>query len=146
LNALNQNRQQHPLPTEPTVQGEPEVSDSDSNEDIFAVSRGKKVKQPPMTKLKINGVKVEFLIHTGASVNILTQKDYEVLSTNSKDQISLRKTKTRIYAFGSSEPVELKGKFEGLDDSKRRVAAATFYVTKGNQGTTSILSCELDIY
>ncbi len=75
LNALNQNRHQQPLPTEPTVHGEPEVSDSDSSEDIFAVSRAKKVKQPPMTKLKINGVKVEFLIDTGASVNILTQKD-----------------------------------------------------------------------
>jgi hypothetical protein len=95
-----------------------------------------------MTKLKINGVKVEFLIDTGASVNILTQKDYEFLCTKSKDQISLRKTKTRIYAFGSSEPVELKGKFDALVDSKRRVAAATFYVTKGTQGTTSILGCE----
>ena len=30
-----------------------------------------------MTKLKINGVRVEFVIDTGASVNILTQKDYE---------------------------------------------------------------------
>jgi hypothetical protein len=96
LNALNQNRQQLPLHTEPTVQGEPEVSDSDSNEDIFAVSRAEKAKQPPMTKLKINVVKVEFLIDTGASVNILTQKDYEFLCTNSKDQISLRKTKTRV--------------------------------------------------
>jgi hypothetical protein len=95
-----------------------------------------------MTKLKINGVKVEFFIDTGASVNILTQKDYEFLCTNSKDQISLRKNKTRIYAFGSSEPVELKGKFEVLVDSKRRVAAATFYVTKRTQGTTSILGCE----
>jgi predicted aspartyl protease len=71
-----------------------------------------------MTKLKINGVKVEFLIDTGASVNILTQKDYEFLCTKSKDEISLHKTKTRIYAFGSSEPVELKGKFEALVDSK----------------------------
>ena len=136
LNALNQNRQQQPLPTEPTGQGEPEVSDSDSNEDIFAVSRAKKVKQPPTTKLKINGVKVEFLIDTGASVNILTQKDYEFLCTDSKEQISLRMTKPRIYAFDSSEPVELKGKFEVLVDSKRRVAAAAFYVTKGTQGTT----------
>jgi hypothetical protein len=142
LNALNQNRQQQPLHTEPTVQGEPEVSDSDNNEDIFAVSRAEKAKQPPMTKLKINVVKVEFLIDTGASVNILTQKDYEFLCTNSKDQISLRKTKTRIYVFGSSEPVESKGKFEVLVDSKRRVAAATFYVTKGTQGTASILGCE----
>ena len=30
-----------------------------------------------MTKLKINGVRVEFMIDTGASVNILTQKVYE---------------------------------------------------------------------
>ena len=79
-----------------------------------------------MTKLKINGVKVEFLIDTGASVNILTQKDYEFLCTKSKDEISLRKTKTRIYAFDSSEPVELRGKFKALVDSKRRVAATTF--------------------
>ena len=141
LNALNQNRHQQPLPNELIVQGEPEVSDSDSSEEIFVVSRAKKVRQPPMTKLKINGVIVEFLIDTRASVNILTQKDYEFLCTKSKE-IFLRKTKTRIYAFGSSEPVELTGKFEALVDSKRRVAAATFYVTKGTQGTTSILGCE----
>jgi hypothetical protein len=110
--------------------------------DIFAVLKGKKVRQPPMTKLKINGVKVEFFIDTRASVNILTQKDYEFLCTNSKDQISLRKTKAKIYAFGSAEPVELKGKFDVLVDSKRLVAAATFYITKGTQETTSILCCE----
>ena len=53
-----------------------------------------------------------------------------------------RLNKAKIYAFGSTEPVELKGKFEVLVDSKRRVAAATFYITKGTQETTSILCCE----
>lgn len=48
-------------------------------------------------------------------------------------------TKAKAYAFGSSEPVELKGKFEVLVYSKGRVAAATFYVTRG---TTPILGCE----
>ncbi|CAB4042236.1 Transposon Ty3-I Gag-Pol poly, partial [Paramuricea clavata] len=58
------------------------------------------------------------------------------------EESTAQPTKTRIYAFGSSEPVELKGKFEVLVDSKRCVAAATFYVTKGTQGTASILGCE----
>ena len=79
------------------------------------------------------------MIDTGASVNILTQKDYEFLCTNSKDQIPLRKTKAKVYAFGFSEPVDLNGKFEVLVHSKRRVAPATFYVTRG---TTPIFGCE----
>ena len=139
LNALNQDPQHQTLPPETTAQSPPEDSNSDSSEDVLAVSKPKKGKQPPMTKLKINGVRVEFLIDTGASVNILTQKDYEFLCTNSKDQIPLRKTKAKVYAFGSSEPVDLNGKLEVLVHSKRRVAAVTFYVTRG---TTSILGCE----
>ena len=79
------------------------------------------------------------MIDTGASVNILTQKDYEFLRTNSKDQIPLCKTRAKVYAFGSSEPVDLNGKFEILVHSKCCVAAATFYVTRGS---TSILGCE----
>ena len=139
LNALNQDPQHQTLPPETTAQGPSEDSNSDSSENVFAVSKPKKGKQPPMTKLKINGVRVEFLIDTGASVNILTQKDYEFLCTNSKDQIPLPKTKAKVYAFGSLEPVDLNGKLEVLVHSKRRVAAATFYVTRG---TTPILGCE----
>jgi predicted aspartyl protease len=39
----------------------------------------KKKKQPPVVKLKINGVQVPFLVDTGATVNIFTKRDLNLI-------------------------------------------------------------------
>ena len=72
---------------------------SDSTENVLTVIKPKNKKQPPSTHLKIDRVLVEFLIDTGSSVNILTQKDYKNICTTSKSQIPLKKTKTKTYAL-----------------------------------------------
>ena len=145
LNALQRKPEQQEAPPNSPVQRELEMSDSDSSdntENVFTVHKPKNEKQPPLTHLKIDGVQVEFLMDTGASVNILTQQDYDNICTISNRPIPLKKTKTKIYAFGSSQPVQLLGKFDTMIETKRRVAAATFYVTKGTPRTTSILGWE----
>lgn len=108
---------------------------SDSTENVFK----KKNKQPPIAKLKINGVQVEFLID---SVNILTQGDYQKICTNSKKQILLRKTETTIYAFGCSKPVELQEKFDIMTETKRVAVSKT---TSSSCQTTSS-SCHGRLY
>ena len=89
---------------------------------------------------KLEKVKIDFLVDTGATVNILTAGDYQRMCDVLGKRIPLHKTKTRIFAYGSSEPVSLEGKLTAMVESKHRVAAATFYVTKDTQGMSSILS------
>ena len=53
-------------------------SNSDSSdEDVFSLSNSRREKQPPVAKLKLEKVKIDFLVDTGATVNILTAGDYQ---------------------------------------------------------------------
>ena len=121
-----------------------EESDTSSSENCFAMPSNvqKKKKQPPVVKLKINGVQVPFLVDTGATVNILTKRDLDNILSIRNGNIHLKKTKTSVYAFGSREPIQLQGKFDTVIESKRRVTAATLYAMKEtpDQPSTSILS------
>ena len=96
----------------------------------------KEKKQPPVVKLKINGVQVPYLVDTGATVNILTK-----IMSIKNESMHLKKTKTSVYAFGSREPIQLQGKFDTVIESKRRVTVATLYAMKEtpDQPSTSIL-------
>ena len=113
------------------------------SEEGFVLSSQRKTKKPvPTAQLEIEGVKVEFLIDTGASVNVLTAEHYKEICAQSGTSIPLQKTSTKIYAFGSTVPVPIQGKFETVVESKKRFSATTFYVAKNPSGTTSLLSCE----
>ena len=96
----------------------------------------KEKKQPPVVKLKINGVQVPYLVDTGATVNILTK-----IMSIKNESMHLKKTKTSVYAFGSREPIQLQGKFDTVIESKRWVTVATLYAMKEtpDQPSTSIL-------
>ena len=109
-------------------------SNSDSSdEEVFSLSNSRREKQHPVAKLRLEKVKIDFLVDTGATVNILTAGDYQRICDVSKKRIPLQKTKTRIFAYGSPEPVPLQGKLTAMVKLKHRVAAATFYVTKDTQ-------------
>ena len=109
------------------------TSNSDSSdEDVFSLSNSRREKQPPVAKLKLEKVKIDFLVDTGATVNILTAGDYQRMRDVLGKRIPLHKTKTRIFAYGSSEPVSLQGKLTAIVWSS--------YVTKDKQGMSSILS------
>jgi hypothetical protein len=77
-----------------------EEIDTSSSENCFAMSSNvkKKEKQPPVVKLKINGAQVQFLVDTGATVNILTKRDLDNILSIRNGNIHLKKTKTSVYA------------------------------------------------
>ena len=119
-------------------------SSESSEENDTNTSRGdcwaKKKKQPPVVKLKINGVQVPFLVDTGATVNILTKRDLDNILSSRNESMHLNKTS--VYAFGSQEPIQLQCKFDTVIESKRRVTVAMLYAMKEtpDQPSTSILS------
>lgn len=96
-----------------------------------------KPKDLPLSTVTIGNVRVKVLIDSGASVNILSRQNYELIKKSTP--INLRPTRLTLHAFGSSTPVDLCGKFDTVDETKKRMTVATFYVTKDNTG--SLLSC-----
>ena len=128
----------------PSSESSEESDTNTSREDCWAMSSNvhKKKKQPPVVKLKINGIKVPFLVDTGATVNILTKRDLDNILSSRNESMHLKKMKTSVYAFGSREPIQLQGKFDTVIESKRRVTVATLYAMKEtpDQPSTSILS------
>ena len=77
----------------------------------------------PYVKVKIAGQLVSMMVDTGASINVLDQNTFEKLK-----EVELKPTKVKAYPFNSKKPVEFRGKFETLIESKSRYCVATFYV------------------
>ena len=100
-------------------------------------SRVSAAKSSPQARLKIHKANVNFLIDSGAIINILDPRDFQAISQHCK--ILLTPTRTKVKAFGSDRPIELSGKFDAVVESKKRMTVATFYVTKQENG--SLLSC-----
>ena len=83
------------------------VQNTSDNDFTWPVSQNQKNKDRPVFTLKVNGIKVEFLADSGASVNILSLKDYNRLESKP----SLEYHNKYIYAYGSDVPLDIRGLF-----------------------------------
>lgn len=75
-------------------------------------------------------VKVEFLPDTGASVNIIDKSTYNILCQSGR--YPLFNTKSRIYAYGSDEPLKLKGYFNVEGNFNQRSTILLIFVLDAN--------------
>ena len=92
-----------------------------SDEYTFTLSPCTKVSALFMS-LKVNGVTCKFLVDAGASVNIVS---YDVLKMFDH---RLEPCDIKVYAFNSSEPLPVLGKFKALVESKCRSVDSEFLV------------------
>ncbi|XP_071484673.1 uncharacterized protein [Diadema antillarum] len=77
-------------------------------------------------------------LDTGASVNILREEDFDRLSLRPK----LHRSRIRLFAYGSRDPLRIIGKFRTLVshvDDHAKLVTTEFYVVSGNF-STSLLS------
>ena len=116
-----------------------EENSSDDDEFSFALSSTTD-KKLPIAKLTIEGMRIDFLVDSGATVNVLDAKDFNAICAQSNGHVQLKRTNARLFAFGSTQPLSLQVKFDTLIESRKRMANATFYVTKESSGNTSLLS------
>ena len=90
----------------------------------------------PRASVNINGCPLEMIIDTGASINIVSEPDFEKLHNKPK----LQRTGINVLAYGASQPLQIAGKFRAniaaVDD---RIIDAQFYVASGNTITRSLL-------
>ena len=84
----------------------------------------------PFVSLKVNDVVSKFLVDSEASVNIVSSHAVKVFG------VDLQPCGTRVYAFNSSAPLPMIGKFSALIESKCSAVDAEFLVVESE---TSLL-------
>ncbi|CAB4026689.1 Hypothetical predicted protein, partial [Paramuricea clavata] len=102
---------------------------SESDEYTFMVQDTDENTKHPMVNLRIqNLAKVKFIIDTGATVNLLEEKDFEAL----KPEITLQHSSINIYPYKSDKPLRVLGTFTATVESRKRIDAAEFFVVSNN--------------
>ena len=109
---------------------ERETSSSSDDEYTFRLEAPASKVSAPFVPLKVNGVVCKFLVDSGASVNIVSSNAVKVFG------VDLQHCGTRVYAFNSSDPLPVIGKFSALIKSRCSAVDAEFLVVESE---TSLL-------
>ena len=81
--------------------------------------------------LNIHDKQVQFIVDTGATVDLVDSKTYDLL----RNKVTLNiKSNTKVYAYEATKPLPLKGRFQGTIESKTRYTVSQFYVVEGTGG------------
>jgi hypothetical protein len=74
-------------------------------------------KSDPKTraKIRVNSVEINFIVDTGATVDVINSKTYDRL----KSSVKLCKSTTNIFAYGSNKPLPLRGEFQATVESNK---------------------------
>ena len=83
--------------------------------------------------VKINGVPIKITIDTGASINIIDES--ALMTINKRKQVTLRKSSTRICAYGSQSCLKVLGQFDAQVQTKDSSIKATIHVLQGTNGS-----------
>ena len=79
-------------------------------------------------------VKTPVLIDTWASIDLIDLKSWQqIKSSKFNHHLKLSKAHDKIFGYGSTQPIELLGKFDGLLETKHKMTAATIHVIHGNK-------------
>ena len=73
-------------------------------------------------------------IDTGATINVIDQDTFSRMN-----DVNLQKTNVKAFPYSSSKPVDFRGKFDSVIETKNQIALATFYVLK-NASSGNLLS------
>ena len=104
--------------------------DSDSDFDYCYTVETKGYTSKPHMDISVNGQMINFLIDTGSSINVISNRIYMQKLTS----VVLQKTNIKAMPFNSKTPVHLKGKFLATLETKRKINVATIYVTADDGG------------
>ncbi|EDO32488.1 predicted protein [Nematostella vectensis] len=106
------------------------ISDSESSDEeeayTFSLSTPK-TKDQPFFKIKVQGTPVTIMADSGASINVLDEEDYRKLPKSAK----LEQSGVKIFAYQSTNPLQVLGKFTAITASTTKNVSARFYVVKG---------------
>ena len=87
---------------------------------------------------EVLGENIRFLIDTGAVANIVAKKIYEII----KDKEILEKPSKTLYAFGQSEPLNMKGHFHAVVKVQDKSVNVLFFVYDGDNAISNLISAK----
>ena len=93
-------------------ESKPRSSPSSSGDEYTFTVNSPTTVSAPFVSLKVNGVICKFLVDSGASVNIVSHNVSKMLNRR------LELCDAEVYAFNSSKPLPVLGKFKALVESK----------------------------
>lgn len=105
-------------------------SSSDDDVYLFSVNSSKQ-REKPMFQVKVHETNLTFMADSGATINVLDEADYHRLPNAPK----LKTSNIRIYAYQSSKPLHVLGKFSTTIESESKVVKDKLYVVKGSGGS-----------
>lgn len=143
-NSSRQQQREHPKKyPKPTTTGKQDVNraravtkhsdsstESDLEDDLYAYAVDNKTSPKTRTTVCVNSVNIDFIVDTGATVDVIDSKTYDRL----KSRVELSKSTTKIFAYGSDKPLPLKGQFQATLESNKRYTVSLVYVVDGNAG------------
>ena len=109
-------------------------SSSEESDDVrytFSVNSTGKEQLQPMFKVIIRNTPLTIMADSGASVNVLDEKDYRALSEPPK----LQQTKVKIHPYKSNESLTVLGKFTTVLKFKSTCIQDKIYVVQGSGGS-----------
>ena len=77
-----------------------------------------------MCTIEVSQAKITALINTGASVNVIDSTQFDKLSP----QPQLQPTKAKIYTYGGTEPIPLRGVIHITVENEGQSTNARFHV------------------
>jgi len=105
-------------------------SNSDTSSDdefVYALEHNERDPRTRVTLL-INSVATKLTVDTGATIDLTDSNTYE----NLKHKVSLHKSHTKVYSYGSNTPLKLKGQFQAQIETKKQFAVSQIHVSCGS--------------
>ena len=111
-----------------------ESSDEESSdeEEVYTFSLSTNaLKDQPFFKIKVHGTPVTIMADSGASINILDEKEYRRLP----NRPNLEPSSVKIYGYQSKVPLRALGKFTTALESETKKLSDKLYVVEGSGGS-----------
>ena len=94
-------------------------------------------KSKSIISLKLNNLSLKFHVDSGSSVNIINEESFRNF-----ENILLKKTSKKLFAYGSTAPLTLLGCFDATVESLSKIILARFYVVKGSKRMDNLIGID----
>ena len=117
------------------------VENLSSSEEDYLYAVNKANSKSPKIHITVCDIAFQATIDTGATINVIDQATFSRMK-----EVNLQRTNIKAFPYSSTKPVEFKGKFEAVVETKNRLTLATFYVVKDfHSGNLLSLSTAQDL-
>ena len=111
------------------------LSGSESEDEYRVSAVQQKTARGHTITVKVDEIPLQVQIDSGADVNIVDEDSFDKL----KGQVTLSRSRAKLFAYNSTTPLPLLGKFTAVVSTKKRFEVADFYVVKGSRSSGCLL-------